>query len=216
MSDDAALDAFRRGDNAEVVRLAEHELETARATADTDAEIHACCALARVAVRAGRHEDAMRWAQEAIRAAGDTTAARRQMPFHILAATARLSGDLAEAARAYRQCIELDENLDDNRMRAVDVHNLGFVLFHLGDVRQARVMFDASDSPDGWVGPQRLLSLAICEFEDGHIDAAAELVRRFDATHAEAGTVADPDDALERQLLGERLASGGHGSTVPA
>lgn len=208
--DDAMRAAFRRGDDSEVRRLASAELERSRAEQDPSGEVAASCALARVAVRARDYRLAVEHASAALEVARteSQSVALTQMPCHILAAAARLAGDLEQARSAYEDCIALDYSVGDQHMAAVDTHNLAFVRYHLGDVAAARELFtSALHDPGVSGGTPAFLSRAILALHDGDSEKARSLIAEHDRVHLGKGTTADPDDALELELLHAKLAT---------
>jgi hypothetical protein len=203
--------AFRRGETDVVMRLSTVELDRALTVGDQPAEVEALCMLARAAVRGEDLDEARRLATAArvvARGVGDT---RLEMgPLHILAGCARMSGDLEAARTLYGESIALDESLDETRMALVDRHNLAYVELHTGHADTARELFAATHREalrhglDDLV-PFMTLGAAALAAADGDGARAARLLGAADSAFGALDRIPDPDDALERETLRERL-----------
>jgi hypothetical protein len=127
-------------------------------------------------------------------------------PLHMLAAGTRLAGGHDAARDLYLESLELNRRRGDSRMVAVELHNLGHVERHLGDLEAAARRFaECSElrqgSSDPYDAAMELLNSAALGGGD-----ARELLGRAEALLAEAGIVLDPDDRFELDELGGRLA----------
>ncbi|MET8352080.1 tetratricopeptide repeat protein [Micromonospora sp. NPDC005206] len=134
--------AFRRGETGAVVRMSEAEIERARAAGDPAGEVEARYSLARVAIRGGDLPGGAARAGEALEVAlrsGDRRLEER--PRHVLAAVARMSGDLLRARDLYRESIALNESLDQPMTVNSEYHNLAFCELGLGNLDGARNLF---------------------------------------------------------------------------
>jgi tetratricopeptide (TPR) repeat protein len=194
---------FRRGNGAEVLRMAEAEVERARAAGEPAGEVEGLYAMARVALRDDdlpRAEDLARAALEVALLFGDRRLEER--PRHVLAAVARLSGDHARARDRYLASIELNEALGQPEMVNSEYHNLAFTELHLGNLDRARELFAASRERvfrDGYRSFVPYLGVAACALAsaEGDHPRAARMLGFTGRAYAAVGQVADPDDALE-------------------
>ncbi|MEV6634961.1 tetratricopeptide repeat protein [Actinoplanes sp. NPDC051470] len=199
--------AFRAGRTELAARWSRAGLDRARADADVPAEIGALCMLARLALRERQFSDAWRRADEArALAAGLPDRGAEQMPLHIEAATARMSGDLAYARTLYRQSIALGRETGNARMVATEHLNLGYVELHSGDVESARELFAQAQAQALEMGyeqilPDLALGAAVLSATDGEPGRAARLLGAADAGYAALGRIPDPDDDDEREGL---------------
>lgn len=206
---ETAIGAFRRGETDVVEVLSRDELDRARAVGDAEGEVEALCMLARVAVR----RDDLATARSLARQAFDRAEGNRRLqrtPAHVLAATARMAGDIEAARAGYAASIALYEEFDNPRLVAMEHQNLAYVELRDGKVERARELFAASRRRllDGGYESMYVvaaLATAVLAEVDGH---AAESARRLGAVDGwlhKAGVILDPDDAEEREALRDRL-----------
>ncbi|MEV4346293.1 hypothetical protein AB0J83_17635 [Actinoplanes sp. NPDC049596] len=135
-----------------------------------------------------------------------------KLPFHVMASIARLSGDLPAARRAFEESVALHSELSDAAGVAMEQLNLTHVELDLGNVARARQLFDASrrylvaagDSAS--LLPALALLSAVLAEHDGQVTTAARRLGAVDESMTAVGKVLDPDDALVRDGLSERLA----------
>ncbi|MFF3442223.1 hypothetical protein [Streptosporangium sp. NPDC002721] len=195
--------AFRRGESDAVVRMSEAEIERARAAGDPAGEVEARYSLARVAIRGGDLPGGETRAREALAVAlrsGDRSLEER--PRHVLAAVARMSGDLLRARDLYLESIALNEALDRPMMVNSEYHNLAFCELGLGNLDVARKLFDEGRERvfrNGWDDfvPYVCLAGAALASAEGDHARAARLAGVADAAFASLGQVPDPDDAAD-------------------
>lgn len=208
----AGVLAFRQGDQDGSRRHNEEALELACTLADVRGECDALTGLARVALRDGEYglvvELAAR-ARELARAEGDRSA--EAGPLHLQAAGVRLIGDYDEARALYLESLELNTELGNDAWQAMELHNLGWVELHRGDVDAAAERFAARDAKatgkDAYGDAWRELNRAGLALARGEHDAAR---KHFDAgkTALEAlGAALDPDDGFEYEWLERGLRS---------
>ncbi|MFD0591766.1 hypothetical protein ACFQZ4_03675 [Catellatospora coxensis] len=120
----------------------------------------------------------------------------------MLAAVARMSGDLARARDLYRENIALNETLGRPEVVNSEYHNLAFCELGLGDIDTARRLFAAGRERvfrHGWaefVPYVCVAGVALASAEGDHARAAL-LVGVADAAFAALGQVPDPDDAAD-------------------
>jgi tetratricopeptide (TPR) repeat protein len=206
---DGAL-AFRAGAQSESLERNEAALETARAVGDREAESLALVGLSRVAFRDGDYARVQSLAAEARELTRDLDAAAGVAPLHLLAAGTRLAGDHDEAIELYTESLELNRRLGDSRMVGVELHNIGHVELHRGNVDAAERCFaecaDVRNHDDPYEAAMTHLNHAALAFSRGDPERAAELLRAMQSTLDGAEIVLDPDDAFEVDRLRERIA----------
>jgi tetratricopeptide (TPR) repeat protein len=203
--------AFRAGDGVRSRARNEEALRVARETGDARGECDAMTGLARLALRDGRYAEVARLARSArarARQAGDVEA--EGPPLHLEAAGVRLQGEYAAARDLYLQSIDLNRTLGRLDVVAMELHNLGWVELHLGNIDAAAARFrerDAGADPDAYLNAWSDLNWAAIAATQGDIDAAQ---KRFNAGRKaldELGIVLDPDDKEEVEWLAQLLES---------
>ncbi len=183
--------AFRRGDSAEVLRLADEELRRSRSAGEPAGEVEALYAMSRVALRnddGTLAEHLARTALEVAERSGDRRLEER--PRHVLAAVARLAGDHRLARERYLAGIELNRELGLDEQVTSESYNLAFTELHLGNPDRARELF----------AEQRE---RVFQAGDGDHPRAARMIGFADSAFAAAGQVPDPDDAAELSRIRE-------------
>ncbi|GIH20560.1 tetratricopeptide repeat protein [Rugosimonospora africana] len=194
---------FRRGDTAEVERMAEAEIERARAAGDLGREVEPLYAMSRVALRGGDLARSRQLAVQALDAAirsGDRRLEER--PRHVLAAVTRMSGDYANARDLYLASIALNEELGQPEQVHSEYHNLAFTELYLGNLGRARELFLQGrervfrEGYRSFVPYLGVAAAALASAERDHLQAA-RMIGFTDTAYAELGQVPDPDDAEE-------------------
>jgi hypothetical protein len=206
-----AIGAFRSGATGLAEALALGLLAQARDEGDLAGQVDALVMLSRVALRRGDLAHAGELAAEARALA--RRAGRRgleRMPIHMQAAATRMRGSYSEARILYEESIELNVQLGEARMVAVEHRNLAYVELHDGHADRARELFLSAAEEARALGydaiePYLLLDAAVIAFEAGETERAAQLATAMRAAVAEAGQVPDPDDQAEEELLEARL-----------
>lgn len=200
---------FRRGEQLRSRACNEEALALARAAGDREAEALALVGLSRVAFRDGEHDRVRALAGEALALADGLPDSARVAPLHMQAAGTRLLGDLDGAAGLYRESLALNRALGNERMVAVELHNLAHVELRRGDAAAARALFaelralrEGSEDPYDRA-MDRLNAAALAA--EGDPARAAALLGECEATLATAGIVLDPDDRFEFDDLRARL-----------
>jgi tetratricopeptide (TPR) repeat protein len=127
----------------------------------------------------------------------------------MLAAGTRLAGDHDEAIELYTESLELNRRLGDSRMVGMELHNIGHVELHRGNLDAAERCFaecaDVRNHDDPYEAAMTHLNHAALAFARGDRERAAELLRRTQSTLEGAGIVLDPDDAFEVEWLHDQL-----------
>lgn len=194
---------FRRGDSAGVLRMAQAEVERARAAGEPGGEVEGLYAMARVAARGGDLPRAEQLAGEALEAAvrsGDKRLEER--PRHVLAAVTRMAGDYVRARELYLANIALNEELGQPEMVNSEYHNLAFTELHLGNLDRARELFAQGrervfrEGYRSFVPYLGVAAAALASAEGDH-SRAARMIGFTDGAYATIGQVPDPDDAEE-------------------
>lgn len=197
--------AFRAGAQSESQERNEAALEAARAVDDREAEALALVGLSRVAFREGDYARVRSLAAQARELTRDLDAAAGVAPLHMLAAGTRLAGDYDEAVKLYTESLELNRRLGDSRMVGMELHNIGHVEVHRGNVdvaeRRFRECAGVRNHDDPYEAAMAHLNHAALGFARGDHESAADLLRRTQSTLDGAGIVLDPDDAFEVDWL---------------
>ena len=203
--------AFREGAQAASRARNDEALNEARALGDTQAEALALVGLSRVAFRDGDNARVRSLAGKARELSHRLGDAAEAAPLHMLAAGTRLGGDYDAAIALYTESLELSRRLKDSRGVSMELHNIGHVQLHRGNVDDARRCFAACaefrDEDDPYGAAMTHLNRAALAFATGDRGAAAELVRQTQATLDAVGIVLDPDDAFEVKWLQGQLAT---------
>jgi tetratricopeptide (TPR) repeat protein len=203
--------AFRAGDAVRSRARNDEALRVARETGDARGECEAMTGLARLALRDGQYAEVARLARSArarAQEAGDVEA--EAPPLHLEAAGVRLKGEYVAARDLYLQSIDLNRTLGRADVVSMELHNLGWVELHLGNVGAAAARFrerDAGANSDAYLNAWSDLNWAAIAATKGDIDAAQ---KRFDAGMKaldELGVVLDPDDKEEVEWLARLLKS---------
>jgi len=201
--------AFRAGAQTESQDRNEAALEAARAVGDQEAEALALVGLSRVAFRDGDYARVRSLAAEARELTRDLDAAAGAAPLHMLAAGTRLAGDHDEAVELYTESLELNRRLGDSRTVGMELHNIGHVELHRGNVEAAERCFaecaDVRSPDDLYEAAMTHLNHAALAFARGDRERATELLQHTQSTLEGAGIVLDPDDAFEVEWLHDQL-----------
>jgi len=196
--------AFRQGDMVDSQARNEEALTMARGLGDAEAESYALVGLSRVALRAGDYPEVVRLAQQARSLVDDPVASAP--PLHLQAAGTRLLGDYDGAKALYEESLELARANRNEGVETMELHNLGHVELHRGDLAAAERLFvewrgrvEASEDPYDLA--MRSLNDAALVAAHGEHERAVALLDDAEARLAEAGIVLDPDDASELEHL---------------
>src|SRR5256885_14810387 len=207
------LFAFRVGDQARSRASNEKALHIARQTGEVRGECDALPGLARVALRDGRYGEVIAIARRARDLAMDADDQEAgAAPLHLQAAGTRLEGDYAAARELYLQSLQLNTELDNRAWVGMELHNLGWVELHLGDVEAAKARFRQRDE----AGITEAYGEAWTELNWSAVAAAesdiAEARRRFAIGSGALGRLGrglcSPDPSRLR-MLREKIRGGG-------
>jgi tetratricopeptide (TPR) repeat protein len=203
------LFAFRAGDQVRSLSSNAKALVVARQTGDVRGECDALTGLARVALRDGRYQDVValaRQARDLASAQGDDQAGVG--PLHLQAAGTRLQGEYPLARELYLESLRLNTELGNATWVWTELHNLGWVELHLGNVEAARSRFqerDAATQADAHGEAWKELNWSAVAAAEGDLSEAR---RRYAAGTSELerlGMALDPDDRSELDWLTDRL-----------
>jgi tetratricopeptide (TPR) repeat protein len=207
-----AIAAFRSGATGRAEELSLGLLSQARDSGDLGGQVDGLCMLARVALRRGDLEQTTVLAEQAhalARRAGERRLER--MPIHMRAVALRMRGDFPTARLLYEESIEVNVQLGEERMVAVEHRNLAYVELHDGRADLARQLFARAAQEARALGydalePFLLLDAAVVAFEDGDRDRAVRLAAATRVALFETGQIPDPDDAAEEERLEAELS----------
>jgi tetratricopeptide (TPR) repeat protein len=176
---------------------------------DREAEALALVGLSRVAFREGECARVRSLAAEARDLTRDLDAEAGAAPLHMLAAGTRLAGDYDEAVELYTESLKLNRRLGDSRGVGMELHNIGHIELHRGNVDAAERCFaecaEVRNQEDPYEAAMTHLNQAALALARGERVRAAELLRRTQSTLDGAGIVLDPDDAFEVEWLRDQL-----------
>ncbi len=203
------LFAFWQGDDAASWRRNEEALECAESAGDPEALALANLGLSRVLLNEGRYEASRAAAKRARAHAGELGEAMRQAPLHMHAQAARAAGDYGEAAALFAESLALNRRIEDGGMVVVELHNLGHVEIHLGNVDRAEQLFaeleQLEDGADPYGEAMTGLNRAALAYRRGDLERARELLSGAEATLAGSGIDPSADDRAELDWLEAQL-----------
>ena len=193
---------FRLGENAASRDRNERALAIAREAGDPESESLALVGLSRNAFREGRHDEVVQLAMRARELAASIGPGAEAAPLHMQAAGTRLLGDHENAARLYRESLELAGSLGDERSVAMEQHNLGHVELHRGNIEEAGRLFAArlafaDGSPDPYERAMTALNAAALATARRDHETARERFAEARRLIERNAIVLDPDDASE-------------------
>jgi len=198
------LFAFRAADQERARARAEECLRVAREARDLRGECEGLTAVARVAFRDGDYDRVVELAREGrakAEAAGDRAA--EAGPLHLEAAGTRLGGDRAAARDLYTRSLELARELGNESAAANELHNLGWVELHLGNLEAAADRFHEFEQAANAAHHRPWLELnrAGLAAARGDVDEARARLAAGEALISEVGLTLDPDDQHELDWL---------------
>jgi tetratricopeptide (TPR) repeat protein len=188
----------------------EASLEAARAVQDPEALALAHLGLSRVAFLDGEYDHARSLAAQAREFARTLDPAMGQAPLHMEAQGTRLTGDYDPAAALFEESLALNRHLGDLGMVGVELHNLGHVEIHRGNIDAAERYFaeceELGASDDAYGAAMTHLNRAVVAFARGEEDRARELLGDAESLLGGTDFYPAPDDRFELEGLRGRLA----------
>ena len=204
------LFAFWTGAHDESRARNDEALELARESEDPEALTLANLGLCRSFFGSGDYDRARALAREALQYAKGLQPEMSQAPLHGFAQSMRFAGDLDDAADLLGQSLALNRRIDDQGMVAVELHNLGHVELHRGNLDAARRLFgeldERGDSGDPYGAAMTHLNSGALAFAGGDREQAASELHAADAAITEGAIELAPDDRFELDRLREQLA----------
>jgi tetratricopeptide (TPR) repeat protein len=188
----------------------EASLKAARAVQDSEALALAHLGLSRVAFLDGKYDHARSLAAQARGFARALDPALGQAPLHMHAQGTRLTGDYEGAAALFEESLALNRRLGDLGMVGVELHNLGHVEIHRGNLDAAERYFaeceDLGASDDAYSVAMTHLNRAVVAFARGENDRAETLLADAESALGETAPYPAPDDRFELDWLRGQLA----------
>ncbi|HEX9377422.1 MAG TPA: tetratricopeptide repeat protein [Actinomycetota bacterium] len=208
------MTAFRQGDQGLAASAFEESLRSARASGDERTVILAMMGLARVDLRRGDLTAVRRRAEEALALAERLDPAARQHPLHLLATADRVGGRYDEAVERYRESLELNRGLGNERWVTMETMNLAAAERGLGRLDDAETHLREALSSALEGEGQDLITFCVLGFagiaaERGEAERAGTLVGAIDAWLEEETQILDPDDAPDFERAVERGRAAG-------
>ncbi len=129
-----------------------------------------------------------------------------QAPLHLHAQATRLAGDYDAAAGLFEKSLALNRRIDDQSMVTVELHNLGHVEIHRGNVNAAEEYFmEIPEADDPYADAMTLLNRAAVAFRRGDLKHARAALEAADAIFHDNGIEAATDDRFELDWLRDQL-----------
>lgn len=187
-------------------------LESARTSGDAEAQALAFLGLSRIELSEHNASAALECSSAARNLANRLAPAFGQAPLHMVAQSHRLAENWKEAARLFRESLQLNRQLEDTGMVVVELHNLGHVELRLGNTDAAEKLFAELAELEG--PPQDPYGVALSLFNQaavahgrGDRSRAESLLRQARQNLASAGIVLASDDAQEFERLERELVA---------
>ncbi len=197
--------AFRQGQNDQARGYFQQALRGASDDAAWEVRNRAIAGLARVALRDHDFAGVQRFATEARQLARDHSDKNLEwLPLHMQAAAARMLGDRVQARALYEESIALARQLGTTGRVTTELHNMGYLDLHDGNLAGARQRFRealvlARESRDELTLRYAILDAAVVALADGRLEDASRLLGAAQAQFKAAGAIPDPDDQVEME-----------------
>jgi len=203
--------AFMVGAHDDSLARNEESLEAARAVQDPEALARAHLGLSRMAFVDGDYERARLLAAQAREFARALDPGYEQAPLHMHAQGIRLAGDYEQAAALLEGDLALNRRLGDHGMVGVELHNLGHVELHRGNIDVAERYFAECEQlgahDDAHAVAMTHLNQAAVLFARGDNDRAVALFAEAESVLEKAGADPAPDDRFELDWPRGQLAA---------
>jgi tetratricopeptide (TPR) repeat protein len=211
--------AFMVGAHDDSRARSEACLEAARAVQDPEALALAHLGLSRAAFLDGECDQARSLAAQAREFARTLEPAMGLAPLHMHAQGTRMTGDYDRAAVLFEESITLNRRLGDLGMVGVELHNLGHVEIHRGNIDAAERYFTECEelgaSDDEFGAAMTHLNRAVVAFARGEDDRARALLGDAESLLVETNLDQVPDDRFELDWLRGQLAEASKAQGVP-
>ena len=202
--------AFWQGAREDSRARNEAALAAAREVGDPEALALASLGLSRVALSDRNHERARTLAVEARELARELSPAMGQAPLHMHAQALWLAGDYDGAARLFAESLELNRRLADHGMVVVELHNLGHVEVHRGNIDEAERLFtecaQSGSADDPYSKAMLEVNTACVAWGRGDAERARSLLHSAESLLAKAGIDPAAEDQTELRWLRDQLA----------
>jgi tetratricopeptide (TPR) repeat protein len=202
--------AFMVGAHDDSRARSEASLQGARAVQDPEALALAHLGLSRVAFLDGDFDRARSLAAQARGFAHALDPAMGQAPLHMDAQGTRFTGDYEAAAALFEESLALNRRLGDLGMVGVELHNLGHVEIHRGNIDAAERYFAECEqlgaSDDAYSAAMTHLNQAAVAFARGETDRARALLGDAESILGATDPYPAPDDRYELDWLRGQLA----------
>ncbi len=201
----AGIFAFRALDQAAAQRFFDELMVVADALGDDGARLKAYGGLSRVALRRGDSATIRRLSHAALALARQRNIPEESAsPLHMLAAAARIDGDLESAGKYYRENLELNRTLGVSRWVAVELVNLAAVDLMRGHTGSAAMSLAqgvdlVENGEDHYLLPYALAWIGRLRLARSDPRSAAELLGAASGQAARTGMAMDPDEEPEFQ-----------------
>lgn len=203
--------ALRQGKLEESRQRNQAALDVARSVKDPEALTLAYLGLSRVAYEDGEYERARSLSAQALQFSRSLEPSMRQAPLHIQAQATRLLGDYNQAATLFRESLDLNSRLGDQGMVGVELHNLGHVEVHRGNIDAAEHHFakckELESADDPYSAAMSDLDEAVVAFARGDYNGSRSILSSSQSILKQASINLARDDQFEMDWLGERLVS---------
>ena len=122
----------------------------------------------------------------------------------MLAAAARMEGDLKRARELYEENLALARKIRDEALVSNELDNLGSVSLHMGDLKRAKDLYRESaervyKQQNMYLMPYVPLHFSMVALEEGKHDRAIKLLAAADKLFESSGMSPDPDETVERE-----------------
>jgi len=197
--------AFRQGQNDQARGYFRQALHETHDDAAWEVRNRALAGLARVALRDHDFSVVQRFAAEARQLARNhSDKSMEWLPLHMQAAAARMSGDRGQARALYEESIALARQLGTTGRVTTELHNMGYLDLHDGNLRTAGQRFHealvlARESRDELTLRYSILDAAVTALADDRLEDASRLLGAAQAQFKAAGAIPDPDDQVEME-----------------
>ena len=184
-------------------------LDTARIVDDPEAFALSNLGLSRVAFDEGRYEDARSLASAAREYCFELDESIGQAPLHLQAQSIRMLGDYDKAVMLLTESLDLNRRIGDKGMVMVELHNLGHVEAHRGNIDAAEAYFTEAEemgtASDPYTAAMTRLNKASTAYGRGKDEEVRASLEDSETILRHAGIEAAHDDKFEIDWLRDRV-----------